>query len=46
MTAPPTIDDRTEWLEADGLGGFASSRGSDGGFNSGYTSSSGFTYDR
>ncbi len=24
MTAPPTIDDRTEWLEADGLGGFAS----------------------
>ena len=24
MTAPPRIDDRTEWLEADGLGGFAS----------------------
>ena len=24
MTAPIAIDDRTEWLEADGLGGFAS----------------------
>jgi predicted glycogen debranching enzyme len=24
MRAPPPIDDRTEWLEADGLGGFAS----------------------
>ena len=23
MTAPIAIDDRTEWLEADGLGGFA-----------------------